>query len=184
MAKRAAHQQAEAPAHEENPEPGHAGVGGCWRLTSAAMAPELRAYLNGENPTAACRRSPICARSEIEVTFCRSGGRRALQLGVFDNGESAAERACAGSPALGAGPAPSGRMRSMRLMADAASEPGDAYLDAAAQGMASFVDRRDADARRCAASAPEKSDAQTTRRELLHLPDEGALPAAGGAARR
>ena len=56
-------------------------------LTSAAMAPELRAYLNAKIRRGVQAFADLCAQ-EIEVTLPE---RRiyALQLGVFDNGESA-----------------------------------------------------------------------------------------------
>ncbi len=69
-------------------------------LTSAAMAPELRAYLNAKIRRGVQAFADLRAQ-EIEVTLPE---RRiyALQLGVFDNGESAEserKRRAAAAPA-------------------------------------------------------------------------------------
>lgn len=102
-------------------------------LTSAAMAPELRAYLNAKIRRGVQAFADLRAQ-EIEVTLPE---RRiyALQLGVFDNGESAeSERkrlAAMGVPCV------VWQDAQMRLMADAATSRGTLLGETA--GQTSFV---------------------------------------------
>ena len=120
-------------------------------LTSAAMAPELRAYLN--------------AKIRREVTLPE---RRiyALQLGVFDNGESAeSERkrlAAMGVPCV------VWQDAQMRLMADAATSRETLLGETA--GQTSFVTEETLTRVDMRLSAG-KSDGNDAAR-LLHLPDE------------
>ena len=124
-------------------------------LASAAMAPELRAYLtakihSGVQAFADLRTSEIdLVLPEKKITL--------LQLGVFDNGESAqSERARLAG--LGV-PCAVWQDARMRLIADAA-----------AQGMACFI-AEETLARVDVSLSAGESDAQTAA-ELLHLPDE------------
>ena len=102
-------------------------------LTSAAMAPELRAYLNAKIRRGVQAFADLRAQ-EIEVTLPE---RRiyALQLGVFDNGESAeSERkrlAAMGVPCV------VWQDAQMRLMADAATSRETLLGETA--GQTSFV---------------------------------------------
>lgn len=134
-------------------------------LASAAMAPDLRAYLaaklrGGVQAFAALRASEISlVLPERKIAL--------LQLGVFDSGESAqSERARLAG--LGV-PCAVWQDARMRLIADAASDRA-ALTDAAAGGMACFVTEETLARVDVSLSAGE-TDAQTAAR-LLHLPDE------------
>ena len=116
-------------------------------LTSAAMAPELRAYLNAKIRRGVQAFADLRAQ-EIEVTLPE---RRiyALQLGVFDNGESAeSER--------------------KRLAADAATSRETLLGETA--GQTSFVTEETLTRVDMRLSAG-RSDGNDAAR-LLHLPDE------------
>ena len=133
-------------------------------LTSAAMAPELRAYLNAKIRRGVQAFADLRAQ-EIEVTLPE---RRiyALQLGVFDNGESAeSERkrlAAMGVPCV------VWQDAQMRLMADAATSRETLLGETA--GQTSFVTEETLTRVDMRLSAG-KSDGNDAAR-LLHLPDE------------
>ena len=125
-------------------------------LTSAAMAPELRAYLNAK------------IRRGVQAFADLLPERRiyALQLGVFDNGESAeSERkrlAAMGVPCV------VWQDAQMRLMADAATSRETLLGETA--GQTSFVTGETLTRVDMRLSAG-KSDGNDAAR-LLHLPDE------------
>ena len=128
------------------------------------MAPELRAYLNAKIRRGVQAFADLRAQ-EIEVTLPE---RRiyALQLGVFDNGESAeGERkrlAAMGVPCV------VWQDAQMRLMADAATSRGTLLGETA--GQTSFVTEETLTRVDMRLSAG-KSDGNDAAR-LLHLPDE------------
>ena len=133
-------------------------------LASAAMAPDLRAYLTAKI------RGGVQAFADLhahEISLVLPEKKLALlQLGVFDNGESAqSERARLAG--LGT-PCAIWQDTRMRLIADAAT--GRETLADAAQGLACFVAEETLPRVDIHLSAGE-SDAQTAA-ELLHLPDE------------
>ena len=132
-------------------------------LTSAAMAPELRGYLNAKIRRGVQAFADLRAQ-EIEVTLPE---RRiyALQLGVFDNGESAeSERkrlAAMGVPCV------VWQDAQMRLMADAATSRGTLLGETAGTSFVTEETLTRVDMRLSAG----KSDGNDAAR-LLHLPDE------------
>lgn len=134
-------------------------------LASAAMAPDLRAYLTAKI------RGGVQAFADLhahEISLVLPEKKLALlQLGVFDNGESAqSERARLAG--LGT-PCAVWQDARMRLIADAATGR-ETLADAAAQGLACFVAEETLPHVDIHLSAGE-NDAQTAA-ELLHLPDE------------
>lgn len=133
-------------------------------LASAAMAPELRAYLTAKIRGGAQAFAELRAQ-EIEVTLPERK-LYALQLGVFDNGESA-ERERERLTALGV-PCVVWQGAQLRLMADAATSR-DALLSETA-GQACFVAEETLPRVDMKLSAG-RSDALEAAR-LLHLPDE------------
>lgn len=134
-------------------------------LTSAAMAPELRAYLTAKIHSGVQAFADL-RTSEIDLVLPEKK-IALLQLGVFDNGESAqSERARLAG--LGV-PCAVWQDARMRLIADAASKR-ETLTDAAAQGMACFI-AEETLARVDVSLSAGESDAQTVA-ELLHLPDE------------
>ena len=134
-------------------------------LASAAMAPELRAYLTAKIHSGVQAFADL-RTSEIDLVLPEKK-IALLQLGVFDNGESAqSERARLDG--LGV-PCAVWQDARMRLIADAASKR-ETLTDAAAQGMACFI-AEETLARVDVSLSAGESDAQTAA-ELLHLPDE------------
>ena len=134
-------------------------------LASAAMAPDLRAYLTAKI------RGGVQAFADLhtsEINLVLPKKKLALlQLGVFDNGESAqserARLAGLGVPCL------LWQDERMRLIADAAADQ-QTLMDAAAQGLACFTAEETLDRVDVSLSAGER-DAQMAA-QLLHLPDE------------
>ena len=134
-------------------------------LASAAMAPELRAYLTAKIHSGVQAFADL-RTSEIDLVLPEKK-IALLQLGVFDNGESAqSERARLAG--LGV-PCAVWQDARMRLIADAASKR-ETLTDAAVQGMACFI-AEETLARVDVSLSAGESDAQTAA-ELLHLPDE------------
>ena len=134
-------------------------------LASAAMAPELRAYLTAKIHSGVQAFADL-RTSEIDLVLPEKK-IALLQLGVFDNGESAqSERARLAGLGVPCAVWQDGRMR---LIADAASKR-ETLTDAAAQGMACFI-AEETLARVDVSLSAGESDAQTAA-ELLHLPDE------------
>ena len=126
-------------------------------LASAAMAPELRAYLTAKIHSGVQAFADL-RTSEIDLVLPEKK-IALLQLGVFDNGESAqSERARLAG--LGV-PCAVWQDARMRLIADAASKR-ETLTDAAAQGMACFI----------AEETLARVDVSLSAGELLHLPDE------------
>ena len=133
-------------------------------LTSAAMAPELRAYLNAKIRRGVQAFADLRAQ-EIEVTLPE---RRiyALQLGVFDNEESA-ESERKRLAAMGV-PCAVWQDAQMRLMADAATSRETLLGETAGQtGFVTEETLMRVDMRLSAG----KNDGNDAAR-LLHLPDE------------
>lgn len=129
------------------------------------MAPELRAYLTAKIHRGVQAFADL-RTSEIDLVLPEKK-IALLQLGVFDNGESAqSERARLAG--LGV-PCAVWQDARMRLIADAASKR-ETLTDAAAQGMACFI-AEETLARVDVSLSAGESDAQTAA-ELLHLPDE------------
>ena len=133
-------------------------------LTSAAMAPELRAYLNAKIRRGVQAFADLRAQ-EIEVTLPE---RRiyALQLGVFDNEESA-ESERKRLAAMGV-PCAVWQDAQVRLMADAATSRETLLGETA--GQTGFVTEETLTRVDMRLSAG-KSDGNDAAR-LLHLPDE------------
>ena len=129
-------------------------------LASAAMAPELRVYLTAKIHSGVQAFADL-RTSEIDLVLPEKK-IALLQLGVFDNGESAqSERARLAG--LGV-PCAVWQDARMRLIADAASKR-ETLTDAAAQGMACFI-AEETLARVDVSLSAGESDAQTAA-ELL-----------------
>ena len=134
-------------------------------LASAAMAPDLRAYLTAKI------RGGVQAFADLrtqEIDLVLPEKKLVLlQLGVFDNGESAqSERARLAGLGVRCLLWQDARMR---LIVDAATDQ-KTLMDAAAQGLASFV-AEETLARVDVSLSAGETDARTAA-ALLHLPDE------------
>ncbi len=141
-------------------------------LASAAMAPDLRAYLTAKIRGGVQAFADLRAQ-EVEVTLPERK-LYALQLGVFDNGESA-ENERERLAALGI-PCVVWQDAQMRLMADAATSRET--LTGETAGQARFIAEETLPRVDMRLSAG-KSDAQEAA-ELLHLPDEALSRLEGG----
>lgn len=127
-------------------------------LASAAMAPELRAYLTAKIHSGVQAFADLHT-SEIDLVLPEKK-IALLQLGVFDNGESAqSERARLAG--LGV-PCAVWQDARMRLIADAASKR-ETLTDAAAQGMACFIAEETLARSRCQPECRRKRRADSGR---------------------
>lgn len=134
-------------------------------LASAAMSPELRAYLRGK------LRGGVQAFAELRTaqTEVILPEKRiyALQLGVFDNGERAeSERARLAEQGM---PCAIWQDARMRLMADAA-EKREALADPSASGIESFIAEETLERVELSLSAGEGGVQEAAA--LLSLPDK------------